>query len=215
MNSLRSVKRWSIAAAAALALTSTAAPAAAQSEIFVTTSKMASYAGDWRKVSDSTAAESMRLWNPDRGAGKLTSALASPGDYVEFTFSAEAGRAYRLWIRGKAENDAWTNDSVFIQFDKSVDAGGTPVYRIGSASGTSASIEACKGCGVSGWGWEDDEYGGDAAPIYFASTGTQRMRVQRREDGISIDQIVLSPSTYLSTAPGPAKNDSTILGKTQ
>jgi endonuclease/exonuclease/phosphatase family metal-dependent hydrolase len=212
MNSLRSVKRWSTAAAAALALTSTAAPAAAQSEILVTTSKMTSYAGDWRKVSDSSAAESMRLWNPDRGAGKLTSALASPGDYVEFTFAAEAGRAYRLWIRGRAENDAWTNDSVFIQFDKSVDAGGTPIYRIGSGAGTSASIEACKGCGVSGWGWEDDEYGGDAAPIYFASTGTQRMRVQRREDGISIDQIVLSASQYRWTAPGANQGDSTIVG---
>jgi len=35
--------------------------------------------------------------------------------------------------------------------------------------------------------------------------------VQVREDGLSIDQIVLSPQTYLSTAPGKAINDTTIL----
>jgi len=35
--------------------------------------------------------------------------------------------------------------------------------------------------------------------------------VQVREDGLSIDQIVLSPHTYLSTAPGKTINDITIL----
>jgi hypothetical protein len=37
--------------------------------------------------------------------------------------------------------------------------------------------------------------------------------VLRREDGISIDQIVLSAGTYLNTAPGGAKNDTTIVPK--
>jgi endonuclease/exonuclease/phosphatase family metal-dependent hydrolase len=35
--------------------------------------------------------------------------------------------------------------------------------------------------------------------------------VQVREDGISIDQVVLSSTAYLSTPPGAAKNDTTIL----
>jgi endonuclease/exonuclease/phosphatase family metal-dependent hydrolase len=38
--------------------------------------------------------------------------------------------------------------------------------------------------------------------------------VQTREDGFWIDQIVLSPSTYLSSAPGALKNDGTILSAT-
>ncbi|MDQ3418902.1 MAG: endonuclease/exonuclease/phosphatase family protein [Acidobacteriota bacterium] len=37
------------------------------------------------------------------------------------------------------------------------------------------------------------------------------MRVQRREDGISIAQIDLSASSYLNAAPGPPKYDTTIL----
>lgn len=48
-------------------------------------------------------------------------------------------------------------------------------------------------------------------PIYFASSGPQRLRVQVREDGLGIDQIVLSSGTYLTNPPGAAKNDTTIL----
>ena len=47
--------------------------------------------------------------------------------------------------------------------------------------------------------------------LYFASAGTQTIRVQGREDGVSIDQIVISPVTYLNTRPGLARNDATIL----
>jgi hypothetical protein len=39
------------------------------------------------------------------------------------------------------------------------------------------------------------------------------MRVQVREDGVQLDQIVLSPTTYLSAAPGPPTADSTIVAK--
>jgi hypothetical protein len=35
--------------------------------------------------------------------------------------------------------------------------------------------------------------------------------VQVREDGLSIDQIVLGADKYLSVAPGALKNDATIL----
>ena len=75
------------------------------------------------------------------------------------------------------------------------------------------SLEECSGCGVSNWGWQDNGWGaGVLGPVvYFATTGTQRLRIQTREDGLAIDQIVLSPSTYLNAAPGLNKNDTTIL----
>ena len=47
--------------------------------------------------------------------------------------------------------------------------------------------------------------------VWFTSTGVQTVRVQTWEDGFSIDQLVLSPSTYLTTAPGPARDDATVL----
>jgi hypothetical protein len=49
--------------------------------------------------------------------------------------------------------------------------------------------------------------------IYFSTSGTQRIRIQNREDGLSFDQIVLSAERYITTAPGPAKYDATIVPK--
>jgi hypothetical protein len=131
------------------------------------------------------------------------------------SFSAQAGQPYRLWIRGKAYNDSGYNDSVHAQFDKSVTSGGTPTYRIGTTSGTYVNLEEVNGAGVSGWGWQDNGFGtGVLGPlVYFATTGQQTIRVQVREDGFSIDQIVLSPDTFLNSAPGGTKLDSTKLPK--
>ena len=129
------------------------------------------------------------------------------------TFTAEAGRPYRLWIRAKAQDDFWGNDSVWVQFSDSVNSSGAPLFRIGTTSGTEINLEDCSGCGLSGWGWQDNGWGvGVLGPqIFFQSTGTHTIRIQNREDGISIDQIVLSPATYLHTSPGALKNDNTVL----
>jgi hypothetical protein len=48
-------------------------------------------------------------------------------------------------------------------------------------------------------------------PAIYFDAPAQTLRVQVREDGLSIDQIVLSPVQYLTSAPGAAKNDVTIL----
>jgi len=74
-------------------------------------------------------------------------------------------------------------------------------------------VESCSGCGLQAWGWQDNGYGiGVLGPlVYFAQPGSQTIRVQQREDGISIDQIVLSPMRYLTVAPGATKNDATLL----
>jgi hypothetical protein len=44
--------------------------------------------------------------------------------------------------------------------------------------------------------------------------GPQVIVIQTREDGVSVDQIVLSAEKYLTTRPGAAKNDPTILPAT-
>ena len=170
-------------------------------------------AGTWTRIPDATAAGGARIGNPDAGAAKLTGALASPANYFELAFDAEAGRPYRLWVRGRADGDYWGNDSVFVQFSGSVDAAGSPAWRIGSTSSTVVNLEDCSGCGVSGWGWQDNGYGaGVLGPVvYFAASGRQTIRIQTREDGFSIDQVLLSPATYLARPPGALKNDTTIV----
>jgi phosphatidylserine/phosphatidylglycerophosphate/cardiolipin synthase-like enzyme len=166
----------------------------------------------WKKVSDATAAGGQRLWNPNQNAAKIVTASAGPASYVEFTFNAVAGRPYRLWMRGRAENDYYGNDSAFVQFSGTVNASGVPMYRIGTTSAAAYVLENCNGCGLAFWGWQDTAYGltVSPAPIYFATTGPQTVRIQQREDGLSIDQILLSPQTFRQTAPGSLKNDRTI-----
>jgi PKD repeat protein len=169
--------------------------------------------GNWQVAADASAAGGARLWNPNKGAAKRTTALAAPVDYVELTFNAEAGKPYRLWLRGKAEGDHWGNDSVFVQFSGSVNQSGAAVFRSGTTAAAEVNLEDASGAGLSGWGWQDNGWGvGVLGPvIYFQTTGPQTMRIQVREDGLSIDQIVLSPKNYLTTPPGGLKNDVVIL----
>jgi len=155
--------------------------------------------------------------NSPRHAPKLVAPLANPLNYVEKSFRVIAGIPYRLWIRGRADADSWNNDSVYVQFSGSVTASGTPIWRIGTTSATTYVLEDCSGCGVKGWGWNDNAYGtGALGPlVYFAESGDQTIRIQTREDGLSIDQVVLSAHTYLNAAPGATKNDTTLLNPTQ
>jgi hypothetical protein len=168
----------------------------------------------WRRVADSAAAGGYRMANPNVGAPKLAAASATPSSYFELTFTAQANLPYHLWLRGRAENNSTSNDSVFIQFSASVDAAGLPFARIGTTSAQIVALEDRTNAGVSGWGWADNAYGALGAPIVFATSGVQKLRVQAREDGLSIDQIVLSPGTYATRAPGSTRNDRTILPAT-
>jgi hypothetical protein len=166
-------------------------------------------------VADGSAAGGARISNPDAGAAKKQLALANPPDYFEMTFNADAGVSYRIWLRAKAQNDFWGNDSVFVQFSDSVDSSGNPFYRVGTTSGAEVNLEDCSGCTIQGWGWQDNGWGiGVLGPlIRFQSTGPHTLRIQVKEDGLSIDQIVLSPQTYLNSAPGALRNDTRILPK--
>lgn len=169
----------------------------------------------WQQVYDTQAAGTLRLWNPDRGTPKVTTPVATPANFVELTFTATAGRAYHLWVRGRAENNAWTNDSLYVQFSDSVTQAGAPVHRIGSTQALMISLEEDSGAGLSNWGWQDHGYGMGVlgSPMYFATTGVQRIRIQQREDGVSLDQIILSPVSFFSTSPGAPKNDTTIYAR--
>jgi hypothetical protein len=173
----------------------------------------ATAAGRWVVETDTTAAGGARIRHPDAAAAKLTTALAQPANYFELTFNASAGLPYRLWMRGKADRNHWGNDSVFAQFDTSVNASGAAQFRIGTAGAAAINLEDCSGCGLAGWGWQDSGWGvGVMGPlIRFSRSGSQRIRVQTREDGLAIDQIVLSSGRYLNAPPGALKNDNTIL----
>jgi hypothetical protein len=174
--------------------------------------------GNWQRVSDASAADGVRLQEPNRRAAKQAHPRAHPASYFELEFAAHGNTVYQLWIRGKAAANSWRNDSVYVQFSSTVNFDGAPRFRIGSTDGLLYSLEPCVNCGVSGWGWNGDgllPFTDVGQPIIFDHEGRQTIRIQTREDGLSIDQIVLSSVTYLFLPPGAAAHDDIVLPRTQ
>jgi PKD repeat protein len=171
--------------------------------------------GTWRRTADSTAAGGYALSMPNNGQAKIAPALAAPKNYWETTFSATAGVRYHLWVRMKAQDNSLGNDSIHVQFSDSVNASGSATMRIGTSSSAELVLQAGAGdTAVSGWGWADNGWGTLGASISFATSGVHTLRMQQREDGASVDQIVLSGGTYFTSAPGPRDRDATILPST-
>jgi hypothetical protein len=165
----------------------------------------------WARVSATGAAQGVALQNPDTGAAKVTSAAATPSSYVDIRFYAAAGVPYHVWFRMRAQGDSYTNDSMFVQFSGAVTATGTAVNRTNTTNAAVVILEEGQGAGISGWGWNDEAYGTLAAPVYFATSGLQTIRVQQREDGLMWDQLVVSAGKYLSTRPGLTRSDNTVI----
>lgn len=172
--------------------------------------------GSWQTMADASAAGGSAQWNPNATTPKIVPALASPTNYFEATFPASSGTAYHLWVRMRAEGNNLGNDSVHVQFSDSVDAGAFATMRIGTSSSAEVVLQNGTSDGaVHNWGWADNGWNALGPHIYFAATGTHTLRIQQREDGAIIDQIVLSPDTYLTSPPGPRDDDTKILPATE
>lgn len=165
----------------------------------------------WVHEASPSAAGGAALRNSNMNVSKRSTAAANPASYVEFRVNVAAGVPYRLWMRSNAEEDSYSNDSLYVQFSGALDGRGAAVARIGTTSALPVFLEEGSGAGLSGWGWNDADYGGLAAPIYFAAPGLQTVRIQQREDGIAWDQLVLASSVYYSSAPGDVQDDDTVV----
>jgi hypothetical protein len=174
----------------------------------------------WTLVADPTAAGGVRAYDPNLGAPKVNVPLTDPPSYLMIRFYPEPSLTYKLWFRLKADGNSWANDSVWVQFSAAADSSGTPRYQWASNSGLAINLEECSGCGEAGWGWEDDGWGAvdkNGVLLRFPNSDrdAQFLLIQTREDGVSIDQIVLSAEKYLTKRPGTAKRDTTILPATR
>src|SRR5439155_8882464 len=145
----------------------------------------------------------------DNGWSKTDAPLATAPLYFEQKFSAPAG-AYHVWIRLRATNDSKWNDSVWLQFSDALDANGQPIDAIGSTTGLLVNLATdATATSVRGWGWQDGAYWlSQTTTIKYATSGPHTIRVQVREDGVSVDEIVVSSSRFATAAPGGPTNDS-------
>ena len=189
---------------ALVAMATLAAPSIASAQDIVLSGGAAgTRVGNWTIASDSGASTGSVVRHPDGGGGQDHDGARQPRALLRDVVRRRGRPGVPPVDSRPRQTDYWGNDSVFVQFSNSVTSSGSATYRIGTTSAAEVNLEDCDGCGLSGWKWQDNGYGsGVLGPaIYFASSGTQRIRVQTREDGLSIDQILLSPSTYLNSAP--------------
>jgi len=187
-------------------------PGAVTQVIWAADVPAASIVGRWSVLADPTAVGGVALWNQDKGNAKISPALAAPANYFEATFHATSGVPYHIWVRLRAQSNSLSNNSVHVQFGDTVDSFGTASYRIGSTSSQEIVLTDTY---LAGWGWADNSTSTQFGPdLYFAATGTHTIRVQQRTDGPVIDQIVLSPDTYVRSAPGARRYDNTLLAST-
>lgn len=201
---------WSV-----FVLVLSAVNADAASDVVVYVSNAPVVRGNWSRVGDASAAGGQKLSGADWGWATTGAPLAQPNDYFEVSVTVDANTSYHVWTRMRASADSKWNDSVWMQFDAATDAGGAAVYPIGSASGLLLNLEPCSNCGTTGWGWVDGAYWlGQTSTIRFATGGTHTIRVQTREDGVEVDQIVLSPASWLWSPPGQVRGDNTIVQPT-
>ena len=61
--------------------------------------------GKWQKATMAGTAAGVALVNPNAGATKATSPLASPSSDVDIHFNAASGVPYYVWFRGQAEGN--------------------------------------------------------------------------------------------------------------
>jgi len=187
-----------------------AASSAAAQDVVLYSTDASTVRGNWGRVESSSAAGGHKMTSSDYGWSSTDAPHGDPGDYFEATFQAEAWTGYRVWVRMRAAGDSKWNDSVWLQFSDAVNSDGGAVYGIGSGSGLLVNLETCSGCGVGGWGWSGGAWWvTQPTTIQFTSGGSKTVRVQTREDGVEIDQIVLSASSYRHSAPGSPTWDST------
>jgi hypothetical protein len=75
--------------------------------------------------------------------------------------------------------------------------------RIRGARATAHFARDSTASSLHDWGWVNGaSWLSQPATVTFGSTGPHTLRVQIREDGVELDQIVLSPSRYRVAAPG-------------
>lgn len=181
-------------------------------EVVLQSTDVTTIKGNWARVSTSGAASGMAMTSTDKGWSSTSQPQVSPTDYFEAAFTAQAYTPYRIWLRMRAAGDSKWNDSVWVQFNDSLNESGSAAYRVGTTSGIIFNLENCNACGVSSWGWAGGSYWvGLDQQVQFPTSGTKTLRIQTREDGATIDQIVLSPAKYLTSAPGQVTNDTTLL----
>lgn len=86
--------------------------------------------GSWRKLNDKTAKNEIVIKDVESFNIEYKYPKLKPGNFFEFSFYAPSDVEYHIWVKMRAADEIVSGDSVFIQFDDSIDPEGNPAYRI-------------------------------------------------------------------------------------
>jgi hypothetical protein len=120
---------------------------------------------------------------------------------VRFTVRVLGGVAYRCWVHmkvGPPKGVALAN-RLWVQFTGAVDEQGRETLRPGTRSYLTA-----QGPTQQGWSWVGCNAGSSPALVRFAADGEVTVRLQAGMEGVGFDQVVLSPTRFLTTPPAEA-----------
>lgn len=113
--------------------------------------------------------------------------LAEPVDYADFEFWADGAKTYTIWLRGRSAGDG-DSDSVWLQFGDFIGTDNLPdSHRRPWGLG---NWRDAVGPGV--WTWSSSMPGASPVTVTFEESGRHRMRLQVKNGGHVIDQILLS-----------------------
>jgi hypothetical protein len=149
-------------------------------------------------------------WGPDvrlRGGRPL----ANPADYAEFSFEANAGRTFTIWVRGQNLDGKNNSDAFWIQFDDEIGStrlGASYAHRLGFGNWLDRFPPRSSA-------WSSALPQDAPQTITFPKGGTHRLRIQPRGPGHILEQIWLSTTQVTLPPPEqkapPASRDEIVL----
>jgi regulation of enolase protein 1 (concanavalin A-like superfamily) len=170
--------------------------------------------GAWGLTNNPDSPDGLTLGMGNDGLAALEAPLASPTHYVDLEFDATAGTLYTLWLRLYPVSDSKWNDSVWVQFSDAL-VNDAPAYEMNTNGGLLVNLATdSTAASLHRWGWANGAYWlAQPATVSFSTTGPHTIRIQLREDGVGLDQIVLSSGRYRDARPGRVTDDHTIVTK--
>lgn len=148
--------------------------------------------------------------DPASPGGKLIGTVNEGGEldpppeddpHVTFKVAVQGGVPYRCWIHMKvgAPKGKSQANMLWVQFTDAVDEKNEAVLKPGTGSYLTAQSSPRPG-----WRWvgcDAANPGASASLIRFRTSGHATVRLQAGMEGVGFDQVLLSPSRFLTTAP--------------
>ena len=117
---------------------------------------------------------------PNTGV-EVTTNVNATSPRLEYEVAFVARGWYRVWVRGSGPT--LSDDSVWVGIDD------VPVTAVAITNG--------------GWGWSNDDGGGNRARIRVLNPGIHTLTIWMREDGTMIDKLVLVDDRFEPCGLGP------------